>query len=90
MLTLTENLGHAHVAVSDTLTLTLDNRVRGRFKAITDSGAEAGIFLERGRCLLHGDVLKAESGTLIRVLAAPEDLTEATATDWLLFAKAVY
>ena len=90
MLTLTENLGHAHTDVSDTLTLPLETRVRGRFKAVTDSGAEAGIFLERGRCLLHGDVLKAESGTLIRVLAAPEDLTEATATDWLLFAKAVY
>lgn len=90
MLTLTENLGPSHSDVSDTLTLTLETRVRGRFKAVTDSGAEAGIFLERGRCLRHGDVLKAEDGTLVRVLAAPEDLTEATATDWLLFARAVY
>lgn len=90
MLTLAENLGHAHTDVADTLTLTLETRIRGRFKATTDSGREAGIFLERGRCLLHGDVLRAEDGTLVRVLAAPEDLTEATATDWLLFSKAVY
>jgi urease accessory protein len=90
MLKLTQNLGHAHTDVADTLTLTLDDRIRGRFKAVTDSGREAGIFLERGHCLLHGDVLRAEDGTLVRVLAAPEDLTEATATDWLLFAKAVY
>ncbi len=90
MLTLAENLGHALTDVADTLTLTLETRIRGRFKATTDSGREAGIFLERGRCLLHGDVLRAEDGTLVRVLAAPEGLTEATATDWLLFARAVY
>ena len=90
MLTLTENLGHSHADVSDTLTLPLETRVRGRFKAVTDSGADAGVFLERGRCLLHGDVLKAEDGTLVSVLAAPEELIEATASDWLLFAKAVY
>ncbi len=41
MLTLTENLGHAHVAVSDTLTLTLDNRVRGRLKVVRTPGKVA-------------------------------------------------
>lgn len=90
MLKLIENLGHTHPAVADTLTLALEDRVRGRFKAVTDSGREAGIFLERGRCLLHGDVLRSEDGELVRIQAAAEDVIEATSSDWLAFARAVY
>jgi len=90
MLKLIENLGHTHAPVADTLTLPLEDRVRGRFKAVTDGGHEAGVFLERGRCLLHGDVLRAEDGALILIQAAPEELTEAAAEDWLAFARAVY
>jgi len=49
-----------------------DLRSRSRFDATDSSGRALGVFLPRGSVLRGGDVLVAEDGTLVRVLAAPQ------------------
>ncbi|GAB7081836.1 urease accessory protein UreE [Megalodesulfovibrio paquesii] len=78
------------VAVQDTLTLPFDQRVRSRFKTVSDGGRALGLFLERGHVLQEGELLRAESGELLRVHCALEDLISAECEDWDCFAKACF
>jgi hypothetical protein len=65
---------------TDSVALAYDERKRSRLKVTLASGAEAGIFLERGDHLHGGDRLAAEDGsTVVEILAAPESLIEAIA-----------
>lgn len=73
-----------------TLTLTLDQRLRARLRAVLDDGREAGVFLARGSMLRHGDCLEAEDGLVVRVLAAEEPLSTVRCADPLLLARACY
>jgi urease accessory protein len=76
---------------TDSVALAYDERKRSRLKVTLDSGAEAGIFLERGDHLHGGDKLAAEDGSaIVEILAAPEQLIEAVADSTLLFARAAY
>ena len=76
---------------TDSVALAYDERKRSRLKVKLASGAEAGIFLERGDHLHGGDRLAAEDGTaVVEILAAPEKLIEAVADNPLLFARAAY
>ncbi|MGA9394966.1 MAG: urease accessory protein UreE [Azonexus sp.] len=78
-------------AATDSVALAYDERKRSRLKVMLVSGAEAGIFLERGDHLHGGDKLAAESGSaVVEILAAPEKLIEAIADSPLLFARAAY
>jgi urease accessory protein len=49
-----------------------DVRQKSRFAATDSSGRELGIFLPRGTVVRGGDVLVAQDGSLIRVIAAPQ------------------
>jgi urease accessory protein len=76
---------------TDSVALAYDERKRSRLKITLASGAEAGIFLERGDHLHGGDKLVAEDGSaVVEILAAPEKLIEAVADSPLLFARAAY
>ena len=76
---------------TDSVALAYDERKRSRLKVKLASGAEAGIFLERGDHLHGGDKLAAEDGSaVVEILAAPERLIEAVANSPLLFARAAY
>src|SRR5574343_1281582 len=76
---------------TDSVALAYDERKRSRLKVTLTSGAEAGIFLERGDHLHGGDKLAAENGSaVVEILAAPEKLIEAVANSPLLFARAAY
>ena len=76
---------------TDSVALAYDERKRSRLKVTLASGAEAGIFLERGDHLHGGDRLAAENGSaIVEILAAPERLIEAVADSPLLFARAAY
>jgi urease accessory protein len=78
-------------AATDSVALAYDERKRSRLRVTLASGAEAGIFLERGDHLRSGDRLAAEEGSaVVEIDAAPETLIEAVATDALLFARAAY
>jgi urease accessory protein len=49
-----------------------DRRSRSRFDATDSSGRALGVFLARGQVVRGGDVLVAEDGSLVRVLARPQ------------------
>ena len=55
-----------------TVALDWDVRQKSRFAATDSAGRELGIFLPRGTLVRGGDVLVAEDGSLVRVIAAPQ------------------
>ncbi|MFY3385956.1 urease accessory protein UreE [Paracidovorax sp. MALMAid1276] len=55
-----------------TVELDWDVRQKSRFAATDSAGRALGIFLPRGTLVRGGDVLVAEDGSLVRVLAAPQ------------------
>lgn len=78
------------IEVIDRLSLPLDLRKRGRFRATTDSGLEVGIFIERGQVLEQGDLLLTACDQLIQVVAQPEPVVTASTDDWHAFARVCY
>ncbi len=62
-----------------TIELDWDVRQKSRFAATDSSGRELGIFLPRGTLVRGGDVLVAEDGSLVRVIAAPQPVLRITA-----------
>ncbi|MBY0411456.1 MAG: urease accessory protein UreE [Burkholderiaceae bacterium] len=66
--------GLAPVLLKRATTVELDWEVRqkSRFAATDSAGRELGVFLPRGTLVRGGDVLVAEDGSLVRVLAAPQ------------------
>jgi len=55
-----------------TVELDWDVRQKSRFSATDSIGRDLGVFLPRGTLVRGGDVLVAEDGSLVRVLAAPQ------------------
>ena len=55
-----------------TVELSWDVRQKSRFAATDSAGRELGIFLPRGTLVRGGDVLVAEDGSMVRVIAAPQ------------------
>ena len=55
-----------------TVELDWDVRQKSRFDAHDSLGRHLGVFLARGTAVRGGDVLVAEDGSLIRVVAAPQ------------------
>ncbi|WP_119302883.1 urease accessory protein UreE [Dongia deserti] len=64
-----------------TVTLIYADRCRRRVRLLDDSGNPFLLDLVRPARLADGDGLVLADGTIIRVIAAPEPLTEAIATD---------
>ena len=56
-----------------------DIRQKSRFEATDSLGRQLGIFLPRGTLVRGGDVLIAEDGSMVRVLAAPQAVLRITA-----------
>jgi urease accessory protein len=55
-----------------TVELDWDVRQKSRFDATDSQGRQLGVFLPRGTAVRGGDVLVAEDGSLVRVVAAPQ------------------
>ena len=55
-----------------TVELDWDVRQKSRFDATDSQGRRIGVFLPRGTAVRGGDVLVAEDGSLIKVVAAPQ------------------
>ncbi len=85
MLTLTKLIpagrGLAPVLVKRAATVELDWDVRqkSRFDAVDSQGRALGVFLPRGSAVRGGDVLVAEDGSLLRVVAAAQPVLRVTA-----------
>jgi urease accessory protein len=61
-----------------TIELDWDVRQKSRFDATDSQGRQIGVFLPRGTVVRGGDVLVAEDGSLIRVLAAKQAVLRIT------------
>lgn len=76
------------------VTLSHDQRERGRLKLVGDTGAGKGeevhVFLERGKPLLVGEYLLSECGKYVKVVGQTEQVSHATCDDWEVFSKACY
>jgi urease accessory protein len=55
-----------------TVELDWDVRQKSRFDTVDSQGRRVGVFLPRGTAVRGGDVLVAEDGSLIKVVAAPQ------------------
>lgn len=71
MIHLTERIalsGH----IDDSVELPFDLRQKSRLRVMLASGQEAALFLSRGIILRGGDLLRTESGMVVKVVAAQE------------------
>lgn len=91
MLKVSQRYSGSHPAeVIDRISLPFDLRKRGRFKAVTESGRDLGLFIERGQVLNDGDLLQTDCGQVVQVIAEAETVVTASSDDWLQFAKVCY
>ena len=72
------------------LKLPFGERSKSRLLAQLDNGEEAGLFLERGSVLRHGDLLLADDGRVIEVEAASETVSTVHTGDAVMLARACY
>jgi urease accessory protein len=61
-----------------TVELDWDVRQKSRFDATDSAGRHLGVFLPRGSVVRGGDVLVAEDGSMVRVIAAPQPVLVVT------------
>jgi urease accessory protein len=64
---------------ASTVELDWDVRQKSRFDTTDSIGRHLGVFLPRGTLVRGGDVLVAEDGSMIKVLAAPQAVLRITA-----------
>ena len=78
---ISQGAGLAPVLVkrASTIELDCDVRQKSRFDATDSLGRQLGIFLPRGTLVRGGDVLLAEDGSMVRVIAAPQAVLRITA-----------
>jgi len=72
------------------LILPFGERSKSRLRAFLDNGEEAGLFLERGSVLRHGDLLLADDGRVVEVQAANETVSTVHTADGSMLARACY
>ncbi len=70
--------------------LTFEERQKSRHRTATRCGQNLGWFIERGQVLADGDLLRCTDGSMVQVVAAPEQLSRAESGDALLLARAAY
>ncbi|SFV03156.1 urease accessory protein [Polaromonas sp. YR568] len=78
---ISQGAGLAPVLVKRAATVELDWDVRqkSRFDATDSLGRPLGVFLPRGTLVRGGDVLVAEDGSMVKVIAAPQAVLRITA-----------
>ena len=77
---ISQGAGLAPVLVkrASTLELDWDVRQKSRFDATDSLGRPLGVFLPRGTLVRGGDMLIAEDGSMVRVIAAPQPVLRIT------------
>jgi urease accessory protein len=71
-------LAAALVKRAPSVELDWDVRQKSRFECTDSQGRQLGVFLPRGTAVRGGDVLVAEDGSLVRVIAAPQPVLVVT------------
>jgi urease accessory protein len=73
-----QGLASALIQRAPSVELDWDVRQKSRFEAPDSFGRSLGIFLPRGTVVRGGDVLVAEDGSLVRVVARPQAVLRVT------------
>jgi len=81
---------HEHRATDARLTLPFQMRSKSRLRTNLDTGEEVGLILERGSVLRGGDLLLADDGRVIEIVAAPETVSKVLSADPWQLARAAY
>lgn len=76
--------------IDDYLELPFDQRQKSRLRITTKNGLDGALLIERGHILRGGDLLGADNGMVIQVIAAPEPVYKVTAPDPLSLMCAAY
>ena len=78
---ISQGAGLAPVLVkrASTVELDWDIRQKSRFECTDSLGRSLGVFLPRGTLVRGGDVLLAEDGSMVKVIAAPQAVLRITA-----------
>ena len=81
MLNITQRLPAINLAhpIDDYLVLPFDLRQKSRLRVTLKSGIEAALMLDRGTILRGGDLLKAEDGKIVQIVAAEQPVTDVKA-----------
>jgi urease accessory protein len=87
---LVTSASNADSPAAEKLVLPFELRQKSRLRARLASGREVGLLLERGIVLRGGDLLLAEDGTVIEVVAAPEAVSTVRDSDAMRLARAGY
>ena len=74
-----QGLDAALLKRATTVELDWDVRQKSRFDTTDSAGRSLGVFLPRGSLVRGGDVLLAEDGSLVRVIAAAQEVLRITA-----------
>ncbi|MBD2104163.1 urease accessory protein UreE [Leptolyngbya sp. FACHB-261] len=77
-------------AITETVTLTYEERCRHRQRLVTDQGREVHLALPRATVLRHGDALISVPELTVEVVAAPESVIDIKASDWLTSARVAH
>ena len=75
---------------TQTLTLPFEIRQKARFVARLDNDQEVGIQIERGHILRDGDKLKADDGTVVKIIAGDESVSTVKSDDQKLLSRVCY
>jgi urease accessory protein len=89
MLNITQRLFGSH-QIDDQLVLPFYLRQKSRLRVTLESGLEASLTLDRGTILRGGDMLKAEDGRVVQIVAANEPVTRVTASSQQGLMRAAY
>ena len=76
--------------IDETLTLPFEVRQKSRIKVKLDNGEPVTLILPRGGILRHGNLLRAESGLVVKIIAAQESVSAVYSDDKILLMKACY
>jgi urease accessory protein len=90
MLSITQRWAGGKKSADVQLVLPFQLRSKSRVRTALETGEEVGLVLERGSILRGGDLLVAEDGRLVAVVAAPERVSTVNSTDPLQLLRAAY
>lgn len=90
MLNITRKLAASDRPADAKLVLPFQLRNKSRLRTALETGEEIGLILERGSVLRDGDLLLADDGRVVAVLAEPETVSTVRASDPLALCRASY
>ncbi|HEY0939972.1 MAG TPA: urease accessory protein UreE [Steroidobacter sp.] len=90
MLNITRKLAASDRPADAKLVLPFQLRNKSRLRTALETGEEVGLILERGSVLRDGDLLLADDGRVVSVVAEPETVSTVRAADPLALCRASY